>query len=103
MRPSFIARFWRHGLLVLIVAGWLVHCLSGPPEIQKLTYHHFADQRLFLGIPNFADVTSNLPFLLVGVVGLWLGQRGRLTGAGVAWPVFFAGEALVSAGSAYYH
>ncbi len=101
--PTFIARFWRHGLLIFIVAGWLIHCLPGPPEPQDPAFHDFADQRLFLGIPHFADVTSNLPFLLVGVAGLWLGQRGRLTGAGVARPVFFAGVALVSVGSAYYH
>ena len=75
--PPFIVRFWRHGLLILLVAEWLVHCLHGPPEKPNLAYHHFADQRSLLGIPNFSDVTSNLPFLLVGVAGLWLGQPRR--------------------------
>jgi hypothetical protein len=28
------------------------------------------DQRSFLGIPNFSDVTSNFPFAVVGIWGL---------------------------------
>jgi hypothetical protein len=35
-----------------------------------MSYHQFADQRAWLGIPNFGDVASNLPFALVGIWGL---------------------------------
>jgi hypothetical protein len=37
---------------------------------QPMSYHQFADQRAWLGIPNFGDVASNLPFALVGIWGL---------------------------------
>jgi hypothetical protein len=43
-----------------------------PPIPQPLAYHNFADQRGWLGIPNFADVFSNLPFAIVGQWGLVL-------------------------------
>ena len=41
-----------------------------PPIAQDPTYHQFADQRTLLGIPNFWNVVSNLPFVLVGAMGL---------------------------------
>ena len=34
------------------------------------SYNNFADQRTLFGVPNFMDVASNLPFLLVGIWGL---------------------------------
>jgi len=40
-----------------------------PPIAQDPSYHQFADQRTLLGIPNFWNVVSNLPFVLVGPGG----------------------------------
>jgi hypothetical protein len=37
---------------------------------QAQSYHLFADQLTFLGIPHFFDVTSNVGFLVVGLWGL---------------------------------
>ena len=80
-----------------------------PPISQDPTYHQFADQRALFGIPNFGDTVSNIGFLIVGALGLAfvLGERGRalFDAPGERWPflVFFAGVALVSIGSAYYH
>ena len=83
-----------------------------PPIPQDLAYHHFVDQRAAFNIPNFADVVSNLPFLLVGTAGLLFLWRQRHASPGGAfvepaekWPyiVFFAGVALTGLGSAYYH
>ena len=37
---------------------------------QPLEYHAFADRRAWLGVPNFLDVMSNLPFALFGFMGL---------------------------------
>lgn len=34
-----------------------------PPLPQPHTYHAFADSRSWLGVANFQDVASNLPFL----------------------------------------
>ena len=41
-----------------------------PPIPQPQIYHGFADQQTLLGIPNFWNVVSNLPFILVGALGL---------------------------------
>jgi hypothetical protein len=73
-----------------------------------LSYHDFADRRAWLGIPNFADVASNMPFVFVGLAGLWaLRPSGRAVFVNRAerWPfvVFFLAVALIGLGSSYYH
>ena len=52
-------------LMAASLAGLLL--LSPIPQDQG--YHHFADQRTLLGIPNFWNVISNLPFIAVGAAG----------------------------------
>jgi hypothetical protein len=42
-----------------------------PPIVEFHWYHDFADQRSLLGIPNFWNVISNLPFLFIGGWGIW--------------------------------
>jgi len=66
------------------------------PLVQDQSYHAFADQRTLLGIPNFWNVISNLPFAFVG----WLGLRSA---RGLAARLLFAGVLLTAFGSAYYH
>jgi hypothetical protein len=83
-----------------------------PRTPQPLAYHAFADNRPFRGIPNFLNVVSNLPFLLVGALGLAFLARSRRGEASDAftppsdrrpyWP-FFLGIGLTGIGSAYYH
>jgi hypothetical protein len=94
---------WRYGILVLLMLGSLFTVMSLEPIPQNLAYHDFADQRIFLGIPNVLNVISNLPFLLVGVLGLRYCIRADLGVGRSAWIVLFAGVSLVSVGSAYYH
>jgi hypothetical protein len=36
--------------------------LLGPIH-QDQSYHYFADERSFFGVPNFWNVVSNLPFV----------------------------------------
>ena len=67
-----------------------------PPIAQDQSYHFFADNRAFWSIANFWNVVSNLPFALVGLLGLW-----RLRSA--ADRVLFSGVLLTFFGSAYYH
>lgn len=67
-----------------------------PPIPQAESYHVFADRRTFLGIPNLLNVISNLPFALVGVLGLRAFRD-------VASRVLFSGVFLVAIGSGYYH
>ncbi len=99
--PSGIG--WRHALLLAIAIGSLAFLLSRQPFGQDPNYHHFADRRVFFGIPNFFDVMSNIPFLLVGMAGASFCLGNRLRTLRSAWLTFFAGVAIVSAGSAYYH
>ena len=78
-----------------------------PRVAQDPAYHRFADQRTLLGIPHFADVLSNLPFIVVGVLGLRTlipgCPSGGLTELMPAYRAFFAGMVLVGLGSIYYH
>lgn len=73
-----------------------VFLLIAPPITQDQTYHLFADARALLGIPNFWNVVSNLPFAIVGALGLWRFRRA-------VDRVLFAGILLTCFGSAYYH
>jgi len=83
------------------VASLLGFFLVGPIA-QDQAYHRFADERGWLGIPNFMNVVTNLPFLGVGAWGLAVCRRTP-AGARPAWATFFAGVLLVGAGSGYYH
>src|SRR5205823_8261116 len=80
------------------------------PIPQDVSYHSFADKRQFLGVPNFLNVVSNLPFLVVGLLGLRLvlgnGKDQQVFLNSVErWPylVLFIGVTLTAFGSGYYH
>jgi hypothetical protein len=98
-----ISRPWRHGLALLAVFAPLAFLLSMSPIVDSPAYHDFADRRTFFLIPNFLDVVSSFPYLLVGIAGLNACRGMRPSCAGPAWIVFFAGIVLVGAGSAWYH
>jgi hypothetical protein len=76
---------------------------------QPQSYHAFADQRRWLGIPNFGDVASNLLFALGGAWGLifMFGQRGaeRFIDPRERWAYVFVflGLLLTAVGSSFYH
>jgi hypothetical protein len=92
----------RSAALVFSVVGSLVVALTLDPIPQDPAYHQFADSRAWLGVPNFLDVASNVPLLLVGIAGLVFTARNKLQ-SGLQWKVFFVGVALVAFGSGYYH
>lgn len=85
-----------------VVAAFLV-----PPIPQDVDYHIFADQRDAYGIPNAFDVLSNVPFIIVGLLGLKLLAGGVGTGGlpALLWHyrIFFLGVLFTGVGSAYYH
>ena len=74
----------------------VVFLILMPPLHQDQSYHAFADRRTLLGIPNFWDVVSNLPFAVVGLIGL-------LTFRDFAERIVFLGVFATAFGSAYYH
>jgi hypothetical protein len=104
----------RVGLLVMLAVTVIVVlaalCLPRIPQPQS--YHHFADTRTFLGIPNFGDVTSNVAFMIVGIWGLvyllrlspqempvhFVDRRERWF-----YLMIFIGMLLTAFGSSYYH
>jgi hypothetical protein len=89
---------------LLIVVATLMPRISQDPK-----FHLLADSRVLFGVPRFGDVVSNLPFSLVGLVGLWAvaGARARpvfeTTGDALPYRIFFAAVATIGLGSAYYH
>jgi hypothetical protein len=99
-------------LLVLAAAVIAAVAVLLPPIPQPHWYHVFADQRRFLGIPNFNNVVSNLPFAAVGLWGVvFLIRAGRVQDGRYfldrrqRWPymMVFVGLILTAAGSSYYH
>ncbi len=102
----------RVGILLAISAVVTGVMLALPPIEQPDWYHKFADDRCFLGIPNTLNVLSNIPFVVVGVLGLWFltsavaKEPGRsFVDPAERWPYafFFLFIALTGFGSAYYH
>jgi hypothetical protein len=108
-RLSRKTREWIFGAFTVLV---ITATFSRPPVLQDPAYNHFADHRTFLGIPNFFDVVSNAPLLLVGLLGLAFilhltaqtSQRAFATDQEVwSYIALFAGVTLAGFGSAYYH
>lgn len=93
-------------LLLACVALTLLAVL-GPAVGQPAHYHDFADQRVGWGVPHAMDVATNLPFALWGVVGLVLLRGLRTSSLSTAQrhmaTLFFAGLALTSLASGWYH
>jgi len=105
------ARSLRHAALAISVAVAAVVVFARPPLAQDPAYHHMADHRACWMISNCLNVVSNLPFALVGWLGLAMVVRpgsGRATPFADAWErwpygVLFGGTALTALGSVYYH
>jgi len=97
MRVSLIVGF----PVVAVLALFLL-----PPIPQDVAYRNFADQRTLWGMPNFCNVLSNLPFLLVAIWGL---RALRSQSAfhqnweRITYGLLLTGVACVTFGSAYYH
>jgi len=98
--------------LVALTVVVIVAAVLSPRTPQPLSYHNFADQRSWFGIPNFGDVTSNLAFAIFGAWGLWFLLRLTLQESATRFAdprerwiyiaVFF-GMLLTAVGSSYYH
>ena len=97
------------GLIIIFVLslGVIVSTLFLPAIAQDQSYHYFFDTQQLLGIPNFWNVVSNLPFLFVGIWGvLWLKSAEKaqyLQEIKYIYLVFFIAVTLVALGSSYYH
>ncbi|MCL2715343.1 MAG: hypothetical protein FWD68_12330 [Alphaproteobacteria bacterium] len=72
-------------LLATLVSMALIAALGPAIGVARWHVAHFADTRTLLGLPNAADVLSNLPFLIMGIWGLVRLRRFPDAPAGTAW------------------
>jgi hypothetical protein len=93
--------------LTWLAAVLLVLAFVLPPFAQPQHYHDFADQRGWLGIPNYGNVASNVMFLVVGLAGLMAMNSPALRAMAAAprhaYAWMFVGLVFTAFGSAYYH
>lgn len=98
-----LVRKWAYiGLAVILLSGLY---LIGPIS-QQQAYHHFADTRTMLGIPNFFNVISNVAYILAGMFGLLvLNSNKSQRNIALKAPhfIFFTFTILIGLGSSYYH
>jgi hypothetical protein len=97
------------GIMLLVFSGLLAvtFLFVSNPIPQNNEYHTFSDTKEILSVPNTIIVVSNLPFLIVGLLGLYeLSKENNLNiikQNKLVYYLFFAGTALVGLGSGYYH
>ena len=88
------------------MAAFVAMLFTGPIE-QDVHYHFFADDRSFNAIPNFWNVVTNFPFIIIGLLGVITVAQSRPNDAFkeliFCCYVFFIGIFFTGIGSAYYH
>lgn len=94
-------------LILIFTLAAIVGLASQDRISQDLAYHAFVDYRTIITIPNFWNVLSNLPFLIVGLLGLYkllfTHNLNILSEIKSAYTLLFFGVSLVAFGSGYYH
>ncbi|MES2761496.1 MAG: alkaline phytoceramidase [Bacteroidota bacterium] len=96
----------KYGILVSITVIAVVAVVINGSIPQDASYDAFADTRSMLMLPNFWNVFSNLPFLLIGLAGilfLMFGNSKNTPPLFINCLVFFVGIFFTGIGSAYYH
>ncbi len=100
----------RQRLTFLAISALVVASIIGSLSriAQDPSYHRFADEIPLLQIPNWQNVLSNLPFAVVGILGLMTIARSKSQAYAVGeqktgWIIFFSGVFLTALGSGYYH
>lgn len=95
-------RYCREIAVASIPLAVLIGILLHARIPQDPRYHLLADVRSLLGVPNLLNVATNIPFPVLGMLGL-AQLRVRPAGATTAWAVFFGAVVLVGFGSGWYH
>lgn len=74
---------------------------------QPAAYYDFADDRTILGLRNFWNVITNLPFLFFGIAGIRLvlspNDVAILSRLKPAYLILFVGVVLTAFGSSWFH
>ncbi len=103
---TIVNRYYRSFVLIAVFIITAIALYFLDPIAQDLAYHKFSDCRAFFGIPHFMDVISNLPFLIIGFMGIRIARkayRKETMSYFLMTFVLFVGVFLTGAGSAYYH
>ena len=85
----------------------VIAIMTQDPIAQDPAYHLLADTSKILNLQNFWNVISNLPYLIIGILGFY--KVSQSSGLAIfaelklAYLLFFAAVAAVSLGSGYYH
>jgi Ceramidase len=85
--------------IIAVVAVFFVK-----PIAQTQDYHNFADHIKLFSIPNFWNLISNLPFVIIGSIGVYSVSKNfthYFLQQSYIW--FFVGIILTGFGSGYYH
>lgn len=90
--------FWSIWIILLLLSFFLQsqHLLNTPHD-----YHHFVDNRGFLGVDNWMDVTSNIGFIITGIYGLLWYLKNKEHN--ISYLLVVIGALCVGLGSSYYH
>ncbi len=94
---------WQDSLIVSLVFISFISLFFLEPISQDLAYHDFADNRTIFGINNFLDIVSSLPFLFVGMLGLYTICQNWGINYSWSWLFLFLSVFCVAFGSSYYH
>lgn len=93
-------------ILGISIIAVIILLLLGPIK-QDSNFHLFADNRTIAYVTNFFNVVSNLPFVIIGYLGIRLISSTSLPpnvdDLKTAYCLFFIGVFLTGFGSAYYH
>ena len=77
------------------------------PISQPQNYYNFSDENNYLYINNFWNVVSNIPFIIIGFIGLYENKKKKLIhdnfNSTPIYNIFFAGVLLTGFGSSWFH
>ena len=94
-------------VLVVIALIAFIGAFLNEPIPQDINYHNFSDQKTIFNIPNFWNVVTNIPFFIVGFLGiLKLKTNEKISIVNhnkIAYYIFYFGTILVAFGSGFYH
>jgi len=94
----------RKGWIFIALALFgVIFVLSCSPIYDPSDVNVYADQRSFLGAPNFFLVAPGILFLIFGLMGLWKLWFKRSTFLRNIWMIFFLASIGIGLGSGCYH
>src|SRR5688572_22467946 len=97
-------RNYKGRILLLFTVLFIIPLFLLPPIKQDQQYHEFADQRTIIGIANFLNTISNLPFVLLGLISIYSYLKSKVEeGLFIADIIFFISVIGIGLGSSYYH